>query len=142
METVIIPRCLKRPGLIERAKTYRLQWNNQGLYLICLGNATLQVNTQQSAAHALASGIVDKMAAKFEQQAQATEKRIEQEGLPAMAQTKKSYFIPTADLQVFEYKPVADGSLRVNIKSKVVNMALQVHTYYQPQLDAILRGIK
>ncbi len=38
--SLLIRRCIKKPGLIDRARTYRLEHNEQGLYVLYLGPAT------------------------------------------------------------------------------------------------------
>ena len=138
MESVVIARCLKRPGVFDRARTYRLEHNSKGLYLICLGPSTVETPAGKgSAAGALAHKILDKVAAKYEKEVQETEARLEKEGLDALAQTKKSHFIATDKVESFEHKPGANGVSMIDIKGGGVKMRLWVHSSYDSELDKI-----
>ncbi len=37
---LVIRRCVKKPGLIDRARTFRLEYAEQGLFVVYLGPAT------------------------------------------------------------------------------------------------------
>lgn len=138
MNETVIARCLKRPGLIDRAKTYRLVHNSKGLYLICLGNSTVDTPAGKgSVAGVIAGKVIDKMAEKFEKTAQETEARIEKEGLDTMAKTKKSYYVPAQKIESFVHKPGANGTSTVDIKGEGVKMRLWVHSSYDNDLQHI-----
>lgn len=42
--SIVIRRCVKKAGLIARARTFRLECDEQGLYVLCLGRATGEMN--------------------------------------------------------------------------------------------------
>lgn len=136
METITIHRSLKRPGLIDRARTYRIILNQEGLYFICLGKATMEVPQRGDViAEAIAGKILQGIAGKFEKEIQETEARLEKEGVVAMAKTPKSYFIPSNAISLFEAKQLGDGVIRLTAKGNGVNITLDIHPYYKSAVD-------
>lgn len=131
METLVIDRCTKMPGIIDRAKRYKIILNAKGLYLLCLGNATLDVQSPNAVAAALASKIIDRIADKFEQQARETEARLEKEGPDALASTSKSHFIPQGKITRFDYQVQGNGWLKLQVAGEGTKMALVMHPGYE-----------
>ncbi len=94
---IVITRCVKRAGLIERARTYRLEHNAKGLYVLCIGPATgrftpkrvplLQQMMQEAA--------VKYFDTKYEAEHLAAEAELSRIGLDAYAARKLSAFIPS-----------------------------------------------
>ncbi len=37
---VVVEKCIKKAGLLSRARTFRLELHPEGLYILCLGKAT------------------------------------------------------------------------------------------------------
>jgi hypothetical protein len=143
METITIHRSLKRPGLIDRARTYRIVSNADGLYFICLGKATLEVPQRgEIIAEAIAGKIVESIAAKFEKEIRETEARLEKEGVVAMAKTPKSYFIPRSALSLLEAKQLGDGVIRLTAKGNGVNITLDIHPYYKNAVDRMIEVMR
>lgn len=114
-QTIVIPRVISPQGWIASAKTYRLTFNEDGLYLIHLGRAMgNRVKSGDRIADALANKIVNHMEAKMEAALATAEKEIEGVPLSDLLKRKKSYFIPTYENGAVTCK------IRANLPAKLI----------------------
>lgn len=121
---ISIPRCIKPPGLIIRAKTYFLELNDKGLYMIALGNATVMPNTRSYFQQAVADAAVNHFQSKYEVQIQENLQRIRNGELDQLASSKYSYFLAKNDVREFNITPDAYNGARVKIKGNGVKLTL------------------
>ena len=95
MASIIIPRCIKKPGLIVGARTYRLIFNETGLYIIQIGKAMMDAPPSDPISGAIANSIIDKIAAKREKEMAQVEAELagKCKDLNSLVDNKKSYLI-------------------------------------------------
>lgn len=125
-----VHRCLKRPGLIIRAKTYFLELNTKGLYIIALGNAAMMPVTRNPISQAIGDAAYKHYDEKFEVQIAQSEQRIQMGQLDEMATEKHSYFLRKEEVQEFKVEMLND-SVCVKIKGGKAKITLFVHPHYK-----------
>ena len=121
---ITIHRCLKKPGLIIRAKTYFLELNDKGLYVIALGNATQMPVARGIIEQAAANAAVKYFDSRYEVQIAANEQRIRNGELDQLAAEKYSHFLRKEEVQVFKADQMYDGSVRMRIKGGKLKITL------------------
>lgn len=137
-----VNRCLKRPGLIDGARMYYLELNDEGLYLINLGRSTIAA--PQSAdfiSQAIANKALNIIQNKFEKKIHETELRVEKGELKELAKEKHSYFFSNNDIAVYNFRMVNDGSIQIEIKGGKTNMKLYAHSSYGRIIQSIKQTI-
>lgn len=141
MASIIIPRCIKKPGLIVGARTYRLVFNESGLYLIQIGKAMMDTPPTDPISGAIANSIIDKIAAKREKEMAEVEAELAGKDLNSLVDNKKSYFISKQDFS--ELKITENMSeIKLKIKSSKINIDLYAHSDYKASLDLIVAQCK
>ncbi len=141
--SLIIHRCIKRPGLIEGARTYYLELNNDGLHIICLGNATQEVPSSGNIASDIIAGkAINFIANRYEKKIREMEDRIQKEGVNVISKEKKSHFLTTSQIEIFEFTMLNDGSIRIKIKGGKAKLTLFAHQYYGRTLQNMKQSIK
>lgn len=141
----VVQRCMKRPGLIDRARTYYLEFNQKGLYIVAIGPAGQKPHFPKKtlvseAAQALVSGIVAKMEAKMEVEIVANEERLANGQLETMATEKKSYFISQNQIELFKLKREGD-LIKISIKGGKVSINLFANEAYMEELSEMETAI-
>jgi hypothetical protein len=121
---ITIHRCLKKPGLIIRAKTYFLELNEKGLYVIALGNATQMPVARGVIEQAAANAAVKYFDNRYEKQIAANEQRIRNGELDRLATERHSHFLRREDVQLFKAVQWNDGSVRIRIKGGKLKITL------------------
>ncbi len=137
---LIVNRTMKKPGLIDRARTYYLELSDLGLYIIALGKAGqkphLRSNLVNNAAQALVKGIVHSIELKMEEEIVANEARIAAGNNKEMVLEKKSYFLTKN--QISNFNVSNDGEfLKINIKGEKVALTLFADPAYKEEIQAI-----
>lgn len=137
MASIIIPRCIKKPGLIVGARTYRLIFNETGLYIIQIGKAMMDAPPSDPISGAIANSIIDKIAAKREKEMAEVEAELAGKDLNSLIDNKKSYFIRKENFN--ELKITENVSeIKLKIKSSVINIDLYFHPSYKASLELIV----
>ena len=141
----IVGRCMKRPGLIDRARTYYLEFNDKGLYIIAIGPAGQKPHFPRKtlvneAAQALVKGLVQKMEEKMELEILDNEQRIANGQLALLAMEKKSYVVPSNEIKLFQSK--REGELiKIVVKSAIVSITLFASEGYLEEVLAMETAI-
>jgi hypothetical protein len=131
---------MKKPGLIDRARTYYLELNDKGLYIIALGKATAVPNVRGALSQVIADEAVNFMQKKFEVEIVANEQRLSNGKLEEMATEKHSHFLPVS--QVTRFKSSKDPlGLRIDIKGTKVSITLYCHVGYATEVQAMVDAI-
>lgn len=140
-----INRCMKMPGLIDRARTYFLELNDKGLYIIAIGKAGLEPNIRQDnltniAAMAIAKKINSPIARKMEEEILTNEERLQNGKMEEIVREKKSYFLTTND--IVSFKTTNQGkTTKINIKGKGMKIELHVDNSYSDQISGISNAL-
>lgn len=135
-----VHRCLKRPGLIIRAKTYFLELNTKGLYIVALGNAAMMPVARNPISQVVGEAAYKHFDEKFEVQIAQNEQRILLGQLDEMATEKHSYFLRRDEVQKFEVDMFLD-SYRVKIKGGKAKITLFVHPHYKDVISKMVRAL-
>lgn len=133
---ITIPRTIKPPGLIIRAKTYYLELNNKGLYIVALGNAAVMPNTRNYFQQVVADSAVKYFDAKYEVEIAANEQRIRNGELDMLAGEKYSYFLRKEEVQTFSAEYFQDG-VTVKIKGGKAKLTLHAPAEYAKSIAEI-----
>lgn len=131
-----VHRCLKRPGLIIRAKTYFLELNTKGLYIIALGNAAMMPVSRNPISQAVGDAAYKHFDTKFETEIARNEQRIELGQMDEMAMEKHSYFLRKDEVREFKVRSIHDA-VRVDIKGGKAKITLYVHPEYGSVINEI-----
>ncbi len=138
----IIHRCIKKPGLIDRARTFYLELNDKGLYIICLGNTTQEVpRSGDLVAHAIATKAIHFIANRYEKKIKATEEQIQTKGVDEMVQTKHSYLFSKSEVEIFDFIVLSDQSIQIKIKGPKQKITLYADAYYGRTAQNIKQGL-
>lgn len=135
-----IHRTMKKPGLIDRARTYFLELNEKGLYILALGKATVVPNARGALSQVIADEAVNFMQKKFEVEIVANEQRVAAGKLDEMAAEKHSHFLPANAVTQFRSSKDAMG-IRIDIKGPKVSITLYCHPGYATEVQAIVDAI-
>lgn len=97
---IAVDKCIKKAGLIQRARTYRLELHPEGLYVLCLGNATGEFRKFRSYTleKYMAERALSYFSQKYDQEHEAALNELKLLGLPAFANRKHTYFLPAQSL--------------------------------------------
>ena len=91
--SLTIQRCLKKPGIIDRARMFYLEFNEKGLYVIATGKGTQVPTVRGPFAEVIAGKAVNFFIDKFEPEIVANEERIRTGQMETMAEEKHSFFL-------------------------------------------------
>ena len=141
-----VDRCMKRPGLIDRARTYYLEFNEKGLYVIAIGKAGQKPYIPREmlvtvAAQALAKPIINKIEEKMEAEIVANEQRLASGQLESMAQEKHSRFLEKGQISQFKLNKQVD-TLQLVIKASGFSITLYAHEAYAEQLQQMEQALR
>lgn len=139
---ITVNRCLRKPGLLDGARSFYLELNDNGLYIINLGRSTIAV--PQSAdiiSQAIANKALDIIQNKFEKRIRETELRIENGELKSLAQEKHSCFLTPDKIEDFNFVNLSDGSVQISIKGEKIKMKLYAHVSYQRIIQSIKESL-
>ena len=116
---LVIQRCVKPPGFIFSARTYRIVLNNQGLYLIHLGKAMgVSVQSGGYVADKQAGYMVNKMEAALMKQLEAREENIDNSNLDNELESKESrYFKSPSEVQL-NFKRINNQKGKLNLRRR------------------------
>ncbi len=124
-----VHRCLKKPGLIIRAKTYFLELNSRGLYIIALGNAAMMPPPRSVVHEVVGKAAYNHFDKKYEAEILANEQKIQLGQLDDLASAKYSYFLRKEEVQEFKVSSFHDA-VRMDIKGGKVKITLFAHPEY------------
>jgi len=126
-----VHRCIKRPGLIEGARTFYLELTEEGLHIICLGNATQEVPSSGNIASDIIAGkAINFIANRYEKKIRETEERIQKEGVSTVSKENKSFFLTPSQIEIFDFTMLNDGTIQIKIKGGKAKLTLFAHQYY------------
>jgi len=129
--SLIVHRCIKRPGLIEGARTFYLELTEEGLHIICLGNATQEVPSSGNIASDIIAGkAINFIANRYEKKIRETEERIQKEGVSTVSKENKSFFLTPSQIEIFDFTMLNDGTIQIKIKGGKAKLTLFAHQYY------------
>lgn len=124
----VIQRCVKPPGFIFAARTYRLVLNDKGLYLIHIGRAMgPKVYSNSATSNAIAHSMIGKMERKLMVKLAEREEGIDDSNLDKeLPLSKKSrFFAKPAEVQL-SFDPYHQSGARLKLKGKGVRLNLQI----------------
>ena len=123
---LIVERCVKPPGFVYSARTYKLVFDNNALYLLHIGRAMgPKVRANGYLADKLAQAMIQKMERKMMQQLADRENEIE--GLnEELTKSKKSRRFDSNKEVELKFKKRTDGSGKLRVKGKGVNVGLEI----------------
>ncbi len=114
---VVVPRAKTRPGLIARAKTFRLVLDSEALWIIHLGNAMgPKVKSNDILADKLAGVMVNRMEAKLMKELERVEASLI--GMPLADQVKRkhSFRVPLSEGGAVTLQPNPHVAPRLIVK--------------------------
>lgn len=132
----VIHRCVKPPGLIIRALTYYLELNDQGLYIICLGNATAQPNTHDIISEVIADQAVKFFDKRYEKEIKKNEEILQKDGVEKSLKNKRSYFLTPKQISDFKVTQLNSNQIKIVIKGDT-KITLVCNGYYIGIANAI-----
>ncbi len=135
-----VHRCLKKPGLIIRAKTYFLELNTKGLYIVALGNAAMMPPPRSVVHEVVGKAAFNHFDKKYEAEILANEQKIELGQLDELAATKYSYFLRKEDVQQFKVSSFHDA-VRVDIKGGKAKITLFAHPEYMKTIHEMAKAL-
>ena len=122
---ITIPRCYKPPGLIIRAKAYYIEFNDKGLYLVELGNASATPNTRGALQTYIAEKAVSYFDEKYEKDYLIVEERLRNGELDQLVTENRSYFLRKDEVKKFAVT-LAGNDFDVRIKGGKADLKLLV----------------
>lgn len=122
---ITIPRCYKPPGLIIRAKAYYIEFNDKGLYLVELGNASATPNTRSALQTYIAEKAVSYFDEKYEKDYLIVEERLRNGELDQLVTENRSYFLRKDEVKKFAVT-LAGNDFDVRIKGGKADLKLLV----------------
>lgn len=135
-----VDRCLKRPGLIIRAKTYYLELNPKGLYIVALGNAAMMPVARNPISQAVGDAAYKHFDEKFETQIAENEQKIQLGQMEDLVSEKHSYFLRKDEVQEFKVEIFHD-SVCVKIKGGKAKITLYAHPHYKDVITEMARAL-
>lgn len=125
----VVERCIKPPGLIFAARTYRLVLNTKGLYLIHIGRAMgPKVRADNPISDKLAQSMITRVEDKLMQKLAIREAEIDDADLDReLSRSSKSRHYATRDEVTLVFKIRPNGSGKLNLKGKGVKLGLDIH---------------
>lgn len=122
---ITIPRCYKPPGLIIRAKAYYIEFNDKGLYLVELGNASATPNTRGALQTYIAEKAVSYFDEKYEKDYLMVEERLRNGELDQLVTENRSYFLRKDEVKKFAVT-LAGNDFDLRIKGGKADLKLLV----------------
>lgn len=124
----VVERCVKPPGLIFAARTYRLVLNNKGLYLIHIGRAMgPKVGSNSAMADRIAEGVISRMEQNLMQKLANREAELDDNDLDKeLPRSSKSRHFSTPNEVELELIPHPNGSGKLRLKGKGVKLGLEI----------------
>jgi len=141
MNNLIISRCIKKPGLITGARTYRLVLNENGLYIIELGNAMMETPKTNVVSDAIAGVIVDKIAENLERKIVEKENSLVGKDLNQLVDNKKNFLIHKEGITEILLID-SNFELKLSIKSSVLKISLYFYLKDKSILETIYNQLK
>lgn len=138
--SLIIHRCLKKPGIIDRARMFYLEFNEKGLYVIATGKGTQVPTVRGPFAEVIAEKAVNFFIDRYEPEIVANEERIRIGQIETMATEKHSFFLSKNEIELFKSSPDID-SIKISIKGNKNSIKLYAHPGYQNVIEAMERSI-
>ena len=138
--SITIPRCQTTPGLIAGAKTYKLVFNEDGLFVIHLGGA-MNLNYQNIkpreglAVRVLSGALINAMAGGLEKKLAEEELRLASIDLKTVVDDKKVFLITPQNLEKFEISKNGFNMPTLDIKSG--RLKLKLHFYYEEDREGL-----
>lgn len=143
MSSIIVNRTMKRPGLIDGSRAFRIELNEKGLYLINLGRCTTDIQYHADAISSyLAGKIIKVIDRKFEKNIQAKEAQIESQGIDSLLADKKSHILRREEVERFEVIPRQNHTVTLKIKGPGVNLTVHAHQGYLRMLEMMQLELK
>jgi hypothetical protein len=137
---LVVERCVKPPGFIFAARTYRIVLNKSGLYLLHIGRAMgPKVRADGYLADKLAQSMISKMEKKMMGKLSEREEGIDDANLEQeLILSKKSRRYATRNEVELKFKVLANGLGKLRIKGKGVNVRVEIQPYDVPTVEQIL----
>ena len=137
---LVVERCVKPPGFIFAARSYRLVLNRNGLYLLHIGRAMgPKVRADGYLADRLAQSMISKMEKKMMEKLSEREEVIDDSNLDhELALSKKSRRYDTRNEVELKFKVLANGLGKLRIKGKGVNVRVEIQPNDVPTIEQIL----
>lgn len=137
-----VNRCLRRPGLLDGARTFYIELNDQGLFLISLGRSTIAApKSADIISQAIANKALDMIQNKFEKKIREVEVKLENGELLSLVNTKHSHFLKPDEVDVFDFTMLNDGTVQINIKGGKAKMKLYAHSSYGRIIQSIKQSL-
>jgi hypothetical protein len=139
-----IERCVKPPGFIFAARTYRLVQNDKGLYLIHIGRAMgPKARADNAIADALAQKMISRMESKLMQKLAQREADIDDHNLDReLGKSSKSRHFAKPEEVVLALKIQPNGWGKLRLKGKGVKLRLDIHPQDVYTAQLICEGFK
>src|SRR3989338_10235291 len=124
----VIQRCVKPPGFIFAARTYRLVLNDKGLYLIHIGRAMgPKVRADNAVSDALAQKMIGKMERSMMENLAKREEGIDDANLDKeLLRSKKSHFFADPSEVQLSLNANHHNGGRLKLKGKGTRLNLQI----------------
>lgn len=125
---LIVERCVKPPGLIFAARTYRLVLNDKGLYLIHIGRAMgPKVRADNAISDAIAQKMISKMERNLMEKLAKREAVIDDNDLDKEVplSSKSRHFANPKEVEL-KFKMHPNGSGKLRLKGKGVKLGLNI----------------
>jgi hypothetical protein len=137
---LVVERCVKPPGFIFAARTYRLVLNRNGLYLLHIGRAMgPKVRADGYLADKLAQSMISKMERKMMGKLNDREEGIDDANLDhELALSKKSRHYESRNEVELKFKVLTNGLGKLRLKGKGVNVRVEIQPYDVPTVEQIL----
>lgn len=140
----VIQRCVKPPGFIFAARTYRLVLNNKGLYLIHIGRAMgPKVHSNNAVSNAIAHNMIGKMERSLLEKLAKREEGIDDKHLDKeLPLSKKSRFFAQPSEVRLSYEAHPQTGARLKLKGKGVRLILNLDPSDAAIAQAIVHHFK
>ena len=141
MNNLIIKRCVKKPGLIVGARTYRLVLGDEGLYILEIGKAMMETPRTDVVSGAIADVFIDKLAEKREKDIIQVEQSLEGQDLTKLVDNKKNYLVRKEDIKEIELSD-KNNELKLSIKATKIKITLYFWLHDKSNLGIIYSNLK
>jgi len=140
----VIRLCVKPPGIIFAARTYRLVLNDKGLYLIHIGRAMgPKVQSNNAMANRLADGMISNMERNMMAKLAAREEGIDDANLDKeLPLSKKSRFFGNPSEVQMSFNAHNHSGGRLKLKGKGVHLNLNIDPSDAGLAQAIVDNFK
>lgn len=131
--SIIIPRCQTTPGFIAGAKTYKLVFNGNGLFVIHLGDAMSlnyeNIRPRGAVESVLSGAVINAMANGLGKKLAEEEQRLASIDLKSAVDDKKVFLVTPQNLEKFEISKNGYNMPTLDIKSG--KLKAKLHFYYE-----------